>query len=165
MEPLCRCMGVFYFKEMAIRFDSLHNLFDRVQKLNEEQAWYFAIDRGTQRLIIDLNTKNQLGQEGIDSLEDSLGQYAPFTVEFRLSKGLQVGHIDFKVTGEYWGSWKVRVTRRGLEITVDQNRFSELVNELRFSEHHVGLTERNWAIVTELIRANYQQYVKQTLLR
>lgn len=150
---------------MAIRFDALHNMFDRVKRLNEDHAWYFAIDRGVQKLIIDLNTKNQLGEEGIDSKGNSLGQYAPFTVEFRLSKGLQVGHIDFKVTGEYWGSWKVRVTRKGLEIQVDENRFSELVNELRFSEDHVGLTVEHWAIVTDAIRVNYQDYVRKTLLQ
>lgn len=148
----------------TIRFEGIHDMLDRAIRIGD-RAWFNAIDRKTKQLIIDLNTKEQLGEQGIDSKESSLGQYRPFTVEFRLSKGLQVGHIDFKVTGEYWGSWEIEVTKNALLINVDENRFSELVNDLGFSEDHVGLTPKNLAMVRTLIRDNYISYAKKQLLR
>jgi len=147
-----------------IRFSTIHEALDRVTDIGDN-AWLNAIDRKTKQLIIDLNTKDQLGQQGIDSKENSLGEYRPLSVEIRLGLGLQVGHIDFKITGEYWGSWEIEVTKSAIIINIDENRFSELVNDLRFSEDHVGLTKTNMAIVQTLIRENYINYVRQQILR
>lgn len=147
-----------------IRFTALHETLDRVTGLGDK-AWFNAIDPKTKKLIIDLNTKDQLGKQGIDSRGNSLGQYRPLSVTIRMSLGLQVGHIDFKITGEYWGSWEIEVTKDRLIINIDENRFSELVNDLNFSEEHVGLTIENLAIVKTVIRENYINYVKQQLLR
>lgn len=147
-----------------IRFEAIHRVLDKAMRLSDS-AWFNSVDAKTRQLIIDLNTKDQLGQQGIDSKDNSLGEYAPLSVEIRLGLGLQVGHIDFKITGEYWGSWEVEVTKNAIIINVDENRFSELVNDLNFSEDHVGLTKRNMAIVTALIRENYINYVKRQLLR
>ena len=149
---------------MSIRFEALHQILDKAVNLSD-RAWFNAIDKKTKQIIIDLNTKDQLGEEGIDSTDNSLGQYRPLSVQIRLGLGLQVGHIDFKITGEYWGSWEIEVTKNQLIIHVDENRFSELVNDLGFSEEHVGLTKRNMAIVQAIIRENYINYVKGQLLR
>lgn len=157
--------GFLSLKDMGdIRFSAIQNVLTGLTNISEE-AWFYNIDFKTKNLIIELNTKDQLGRHGIDSTDNSLGEYAPFTVEFRLSEGLQVGHIDFKVTGEYWASWEVEVTANELIINVDLNRFNELVNELRFSEDHVGLTKTNMAKVQALIRENYISYVRQRLLQ
>lgn len=157
-------MGIFILKEMSIRFVEIHEALDRATGLGDK-AWFNSIDLQTKQLIIDLNTKNQLGEHGIDSTENSLGEYAPLSVEIRLGLGLQVGHIDFKITGEYWGSWEIEVTNNEITINIDENRFSELVNDLRFSEDHVGLTIKNMAIVKNLIREKYIAYVTRQLLR
>ena len=147
-----------------IRFHAVHEVLDKAKRLNESLAWIFSVDKGVQELIIKLNTEDQLGREGIDSLENSLGEYADFTVQMRSEQGLQVDHVDFKVTGEYWDSWRVTVTNKELIIKVDENRFNELVNELRFSEDHVGLTQANMSYVVDMIRENYIQYVRQQIL-
>ena len=147
-----------------IRFKALHNVLDQATRIGNG-AWFDAIDKDTQKLIIDLNTEDQLGQQGIDSKENSLGQYRPLSVEIRMGLGLQVGHIDFKITGEYWGSWEIEVGKDEIIINVDENRFSELVNELNFSEDHVGLTPKNMAIIKKLIRDKYISYARKQLLR
>lgn len=121
------------------------------------------MDEKAKKLIIMLNTREQLGEEGIDSLGDTLGEYAPFTVEMRSALGLQVDHIDFKVTGDYWASWKVKVKQDSFIIEVDRERFDELVNELRFSEDHVGLTDENTSKLTALLLLNYQHFVRKEL--
>lgn len=130
-----------------------------------ERAWKESIDREVKEHIIQLNTEDQLGEEGIDSKGSSLGQYRPFTVQVRTSLGLQVGHVDFRVTGEYWDSWKVRTTKNGFTILVDRNRYSELVNDLRFSEDHVGLTDQNLRFIGRMVRDKHIDYVRQRLLR
>jgi hypothetical protein len=153
----------FRFFETMIRFNALHDLFDKVQKLDDRKAWRLSTDRNTRQFIISMNTNEQLGEEGIDANDSSLGDYAPMTVQFRRSKGLQVGHIDFKVTGQYWRSWRVRVRSNELIIEVDKDRFTELVELLNFSEDHVGLTEENLDRLAEMIKRKYIDYVRRTL--
>jgi len=147
-----------------IRFDELHKLFNRISKLTDQAAWKFSIDQKVKQFIISLNTHEQLGDEGIDSLGNSLGDYRPFTVQVRSSLGLQTDHVDFKVTGDYWRSWEVEVTNDGMIIRVDEERFDELVNELRFSEDHVGLTDENWIRIQEMIKQNCVEYIKRQIL-
>lgn len=148
-------------------FDNIHHILDTILALDEDAAWRFSVDRNVKRMIIKLNTVEQLGKEGIDSMGDSLGTYAPFTihdpVKGRIAKGYQVNHIDFKQTGEYWKSWEVRVTNDEIEIEVDPVRFNELVNDLRFDPDHVGLTQDHWNIIIDMILDNHLTYIDEQL--
>jgi hypothetical protein len=146
-----------------IRFDSIHEMLDKASQLSESKAWKLATDRETRKFIISMNTHEQLGEEGIDSKGRDLGDYAPTTVQFRRSKGLQVAHIDFKVTGDYWRSWKVQVTTNEIVITSDRELFEELTELLRFSPDHVGLTDENLDRLATMIKRKYIQYVKNEL--
>ena len=144
-------------------FDKINDILDTIIALDEDAAWRFSVDTSVERMIIKLNTIEQLGNEGIDSTGDSLGSYAPFTVQERSALGLQTAHIDFKVTGVYWKSWEVRVTNDAIEIEVDPVRFTELVNELRFDPDHVGLTEDHWNIIIDMILDNHLTYIENQL--
>lgn len=137
----------------------------RAQNLDKNLTWIESMDEQVQDEIIRLNTEDQLGDKGIDSLDQSLGDYAPFTVRVRSSLGLQTDHIDFKVTGEYWESWDTEVRRDVLVITVNESRYDELVNDLGFSPDHVGLTIANWdKVIREYIQPNWVESVKKQLL-
>lgn len=137
----------------------------RAQNLDKNLIWIESMDEQVQDEIIRLNTEDQLGDKGIDSLDQSLGDYAPFTVRVRSSLGLQTDHIDFKVTGEYWESWDTEVRRDVLVITVNESRYDELVNDLGFSPEHVGLTIANWdKVIREYIQPNWVESVKKQLL-
>jgi len=137
----------------------------RAQNLDKNLIWIESMNEQVQDEIIRLNTEDQLGDKGIDSLDQSLGDYAPFTVRVRSSLGLQTDHIDFKVTGEYWESWDTEVRRDVLVITVNESRYDELVNDLGFSPDHVGLTIANWdKVIREYIQPNWVESVKKQLL-
>ena len=137
----------------------------RAQNLDKNLIWIESMDEQVQDEIIRLNTEDQLGDKGINSLDQSLGDYAPFTVRVRSSLGLQTDHIDFKVTGEYWESWDTEVRRDVLVITVNESRYDELVNDLGFSPDHVGLTIANWdKVIREYIQPNWVESVKKQLL-
>lgn len=145
-------------------FESIYKVLNNAKKITDSKAWKHSIDNQTKQFIISLNTHEQLGDEGVDSDGKSLGDYAPFTVNFRRSKGLQVDHIDFKVTGKYWASWRVIVKSDYFIIETDRDRFDELVNLLRFSPDHVGLTDENLQRLGEWLKNKYIDYVKEQLL-
>jgi hypothetical protein len=145
-------------------FEDVYNMLNRAKNLSEIDAFRFAVNEDAKKLIIHLNTVIQLGEHGIDSDETSLGSYAPFTVNERSALGLQTGHIDFKVTGEYWGSWSVTVVGDNIEINVNKERFDELVNELNFSGEHVGLTEENITILANRMLPRYREYAIKNIL-
>jgi len=123
-----------------------------------------SVTEDVKKTIINLNTVVQLGKQGIDKDGDSLGTYAPFTVQERSKLGLQTNHIDFKVTGEYWKSWSVNVKGNVIEINVDKERFNDLVIDLKFDAGHVGLTDENIAIISEKMLVNYQKYVRRKII-
>ena len=145
--------------------EGLFKIFDNAKNLNEQEAFRLAVDEDIKKLIIHLNTVIQLGEHGIDSEEDSLGDYRPFTVDVRSSLGLQTSHVDFKVTGDYWGSWTVNVVGDEIQISVDKERFDELTDDLNFSDTHVGLTDENINKLAERMLPKYREYAINRIFR
>jgi hypothetical protein len=144
-------------------FSPIYNVINNAKALNEDEIFIEAVNDEVKNLIKQLNTVDQLGEFGIDSEGDSLGEYAPFTVERRSELGLQVDHIDFKITGDYWGSWRVEVKGDVIEIFVNKERYDELVDDLSFSDTHVGLTDDNIAILSAMMAENYKVIVRRKL--
>lgn len=144
-------------------FEDVKSLINNAAKLSERQAFIESVDSSVKQLIIDLNTKEQLGEFGIDADGNSLGEYAPFTVQVRSELGLQTDHVDFKVTGDYWKSWNVAVNGDEINITVDNLLFTELVQDLGFSAEHVGLTAENMDKLTQALLIRYNRYARKIL--
>lgn len=144
-------------------FEDVYKILNNAKNLNEGVAFRKSVTRDVKDLIIHLNTVIQLGEHGIDSEDDSLGDYSLFTVEKRSELGLQTGHVDFKVTGDYWNSWKVIVKGDEIMIDVDNDRFDELVDDLHFSDTHIGLTDENINILTEKMLVEYRIYARGKL--
>lgn len=144
-------------------FEDVKKIINNAKKLDERKAFVQSVDKDVKQLIIDLNTKDQLGEFGIDSEAKDLGDYSPTTEEFRKSQGLQIDHVDFKVTGDYWKSWKVTVNSQEIIITVDNLLFTELVEDLGFAKEHVGLTPENINKLTQAMLIRYHRYVRRIL--
>jgi len=144
-------------------FEEVYDILDKAIALDESEAFVFVMDAESKELVVDLNTRLQLGRDGVDSLDADLGEYADFTIVKRSELGLQTDHIDFKVTGDYWASWKVLVSGEYFEILVDQQRFDELVNDLGFAREHVGLNAESLSILTKKLLPKYQNYVRLKL--
>jgi len=82
------------------------------------------------KLIIDLNTIDQLYNEGIDSLGNSLGEYSAYTKSIKGAKGQRTDHITLKDTGEFYNSFRVILSGNKLQIVAnpikeDTNLFRE----------------------------------------
>lgn len=81
-------------------------------------------DSGLQSQIIDLNT-GQLYDKGIRADGVELGQYAPFTIEYKtkvaggLGNDTRVDHITLRDTGAFYSSFRFKNESDGFVIEAD----------------------------------------------
>lgn len=140
------------------------SLLERAKKLDEQEAWFFAIDVEAQDEIIRLNTQDQLYDEGIDSNENDLGDYTPFTKQEKSSKGQRTDHITLRDTGAFYKSFRVIVKRDSFEIIADDvSIYDEPLTEV-FGIDILGLTEDNLSWLGHFILFRYREYVSEKLL-
>lgn len=108
-------------------------------------------DKGFQRFIIDLNTEEQLFEQGIDSLGASLGEYTTFTKAVKKAKGQRLDHITLEDTGEFYKSFAIKVQNGGFLIIADgQKEDTNLLD--RYGKEILGLTDENLQIVIDAIK-------------
>jgi len=142
--------------------ESVKDILNKAINLDEVKAWYFAIDIDLQNNIIKLNTIDQLFNDGIDSLGDSLGEYSPFTVELKKAKGQPTDRITLKDTGDFYKTFKVEVKDDSFFINAnpikdDNNLFDDFGSEI------VGLTEDNQKKISKTILDNTIKYIRKEL--
>lgn len=111
-------------------------------KLNIEDIAEEAIDKFTLSQIVDLNTDDQLFEQGIDSKGADLGEYSDVTIEIKKSKGQRFDHITTRDTGKFHGSFEAVKVPDGIELSLDPIRGdSNLVDD--FGKDILGLTDPN----------------------
>ncbi|MES2382471.1 MAG: hypothetical protein V4538_15595 [Bacteroidota bacterium] len=124
-------------------------------------------------LIIELNTRKQLFDEGIDStgrlLSDIGGNYSPNTIEGtsqykgKKAKGLPYDHITLFDTGQFYQSFEVFL--RGTEFVISANTLkdtTDLVSE--WGANILGLTEKSLSILREKAKDILIPYIRKKLL-
>ena len=98
------------------------------------------------KLIIDLNTIDQLYNEGIDSKGIQLGEYTNYTKSLKQAKGERTDHITLKDTGAFYSSFRVSLVGNSIKITADaQKEDTNLFKE--YGIDIVGLTEDSMSVV------------------
>ena len=148
-----------------IDFTRLYRLYDNIRKLTDEKLWRFALnDRFTQDEIIRLNTIDQLFDEGIDSLGESLGVYQPFTIALKQKNGQPTDRVTLKDTGDFYKSFVVIVNADSFDIDADDfSKYDRPLFEV-YGEDVAGLTDFNKQRIKEVILVKYIEYVRRTLL-
>ena len=147
---------------------SVKHILNKAIKLDEVKAWKFAIDVDLKKYIIKLNTIDQLFDDGIDSLGDSLGEYSISTIEGTSSylgkkaKGQPTDRITLKDTGKFYKTFKIEVKNDSFFINAnpikeDNNLFDDFGDEI------VGLTEENKIKVSKIILDNTIKYIRKQL--
>lgn len=137
------------------------SILEQGTKYNPDRAWIEAVEAATPE-ILRLITKVQLGNEGqgIDGDGNTLGYYAPFTIDVRSSFGLQTDHISLEFSGEFLGNLDVIPSLNGWDIFKDEERYKKLTVELNFSDTILQLTEEHEKIIFPLLRQYYTDYVE-----
>ena len=123
------------------------------------------------KLIIELNTIEQLYEEGVDSLGVSLGQYSAATIEGtssfagRAERGLRFDHITLFDTGDFYKSWKVDVRSDDDSFfIIDANPIKEDTNLfVEWGVDVLGLTEESMTILNNKLRVELTKEIKKLL--
>jgi len=124
-----------------------------------------ADDKSFTDLIIDLNTKKQLFDKGIDSkgrsLSDIGGNYSPFTLQLHPEK--IADKITLYDTGDFYASFKVFFDNGMLTISADTIKdTSDLIVD--WGENILGLTGESLSILREKAKEILIPHVKKTIL-
>ncbi len=125
-------------------------------------------DKDVQATIVELNTRKQLYDKGIDSLGKPLRPpYTPFTIDHKLDVGLPDDRVTLYETGAFHASFGVKPMPGGAEIVYDpyvineDGEFEDL--RAKYGQDIIGLTEGSKAILADLMREKMQILLKQTL--
>lgn len=114
------------------------------------------------KLIIDLNTEEQLYSQGVDSKGVQLGEYSTYTKGLKQNKGQRTDHITLKDTGEFYKSFSIRLEGSSFRIIADgQKEDTNLFKE--YGIDILGLTEDSMDVVVTAAIPIIQKYIKANL--
>ena len=141
---------------LALRVKSL-NINDMVDELGEHPEF---ID-----LIIELNTKKQLYDRGINSKGESIGDYSLYTKAIKDEKGQIFDHVTLNDTGKFYESFKVYInSQKDFVITADTIKdTSDLIVD--WGREILGLTDESLNVLRESAKNILIPYVKSVILQ
>ena len=148
----------------VIDFTRLDKILDKAKNLSVDAAWIFAIDRDVQNEIIRINTEDQLEEEGVDSLGNTIGDYSPVTVFLKRLKGDRFDHITLKDEGDFHESFTIQVTNDGWILDADDSSKYDRPLFQVYGVDVLGLTDENMEFIKQMIIENYIKYVTRELL-
>lgn len=99
-------------------------------------------------IIEDFITEDQLYEKGVDGLGKPLGEYSPFTKQFkdtiagRLGRDTRSDHITLKDTGAFYESIKVKLQKDGIKIDSDPVKDDDNLLDI-YGKEILFLTEEN----------------------
>ena len=134
-------------------------LASKVSSLKDNEIWMLsANNRLIKKLIIELNTKVQLFNDNTDSkgvrLNTIGGNYSPVTLIASKTSKKSLQDINLKDTGDFYKSFKVTITTKGIVIDADTDKGDNDLTD-RWGDDIIGLTQENLGVVSEKIKDRY----------
>ena len=141
---------------LALRIKTL-SVNDLIDELGEHTEF---ID-----LIIELNTKNQLYDKGVNSKGESIGDYSRYTKAIKDEKGQIFDHVTLNDTGKFYESFKVYInSQKDFVITADTIKdMSDLIAD--WGREILGLNEDSLAILRDKAKQILIPYIKSIILK
>lgn len=143
--------------------ERLFQVIRNTQKLNPGELFVRLFSQpDNQRLIIQLNQKNQLFEQGVDSLNRIIGTYSP-TTEI-LSGGLKKAgqHYTLLDTGRFYESFRItNVNENDLTIDGDDSHFND---QEWFTVEIYGLTDESKDLLIKSILSEFRFLTLQKIL-
>lgn len=134
-------------------------ILDNAIALNYDLAFKFAINTTIKNKIIELNTIEQLYNDGIDSEGNSLGLYSDFTIETKIFKNERFDHVTLKDTGDFYNSFSVIVNDGEIIIEADDSSKYDKPLTSVYGKDIIGLTDESLDIIIDMIRPRIIEYV------
>ena len=149
-------------------------LLDNVINLNENAIINEILsNKDFQQFIIDLNTGDQLFEEGINALGVSLesigGPYTEATIhgipgvfKGKLDKGQPIDRITLKDTGDFYKTFKIVLGESSFQIEADGKKDGDNLFT-RWGKDVVGLTDENTQKVIDAIRKRIVPIIRERI--
>ena len=155
---------------MAIKLKAFRELAKKIQKLDENKILKKVFsDDLLQAQILDLNTKGQLYERGVDSKGDPTGEYAPFTLAYKqtiagaLGNDTRTDHITLKDTGEFYESFKFKNKDDGFIIEADTQK--EETDLQQVYPHVLGLDAQSRNEIRNDIKIRFMEILRNSFAR
>ena len=114
-------------------------------------------------LIIELNTRKQLYDKGIDSLGDNIGSYSAKTKQIKAEKGQITDHVTLFDTGEFYKSF--RIFFNGTDFVISADTIKDTDDLIyKYGEEILGLTKESLSLLREKAKEIIIPYVRKKLL-
>lgn len=156
---------------MAEFFTPIRNLLKVISSLNaDEIAFEIAKQPTLEKLVIELNTKDQLFEKGEDSFGKKLvgknivkdGKYSPLTVSIKRAKGQPTNRVTLFDTGDFYASFNITPYKGGFVIDADEQKDeTNLFDE--FGLGILGLNQTNLQIIIEYFKNELLEKVNKRL--
>ena len=135
-------------------------ILDNAIALNYDLAFKFAINTTIKNKIIELNTIEQLYNDGIDSEGNILFPfYSDFTIETKIFKNERFDHVTLKDTGDFYNSFSVIVNDGEIIIEADDSSKYDKPLTSVYGKDIIGLTDESLDIIIDMIRPRIIEYV------
>ena len=114
--------------------------------------------------IIELNTKNQLYDKGVNSQGESIGSYSSRTKQIKTEKGQITDHVTLLDTGAFYESFKVFLS--GSDLVVSANTIKDTDDLIeKYGKEILGLNEDSLVLLRLKAKLILIPYVKGIILK
>lgn len=137
---------------------------ERFSKLNEVEAWITSFDGDLEDEIWKLIVIEQLDKKGVNDLGNVIGLYSLNTQKLNQRKKAGT-HYTLNDAGDFIKSIAIQVGNDFFRTTADGQKD----NENLFDKYNkggadiIGLTPDNLAIVKEMLKDKFIEYVRESL--
>lgn len=153
--------GFFYYFYIMLNRTPFYEFCERFKLLSEVQAWQQSFDNALEDEIWKLIVIEQLDKKGVNELDQVIGLYSRRTEEIDPRKKAGTPYT-LNDTSAFINSVAIQVGNDF--FTVDANGQKGNTNLFdKYGDGIIGLTPDNLAIVKEMLKDKFIEYVKEVL--
>lgn len=114
--------------------------------------------------IIELNTKNQLYDKGVNSQGERIGSYSARTKQIKTEKGQITDHVTLLDTGAFYESFKVFLS--GSDLVVSANTIKDTDDLIeKYGKEILGLNEDSLVLLRLKAKLILIPHIKGIILK
>lgn len=143
---------------------ALEALANRIKAITvQEVLKHLSENKSFTDLIIELNTRKQLFDKGIDSLGDNIGSYSAKTKQIKAAKGQITDHVTLFDTGDFYESFRVFFNGSDFIISADTIKDTDDLI-FKYGSEILGLTNESLSLLREKAKEIIIPYVRKKIL-
>ena len=153
--------GFFYYFYIMLNRTPFFEFVERFKKLNEVEAWITSFDADLEDEIWKLIVIEQLDKKGVNELDQVIGLYSRRTEEIDSRKKAGTPYT-LNDTSAFINSLAVQVGNDFFTVNGNGQKGNTNLFE-RYGDGIIGLTPDNLAIVKEMLKDKFIEYVRELL--